>query len=189
MEKIKTPKDTGARTKFNTGSQKEIIEGRGRYDLLPISIVGSLIYAYYDDYNLAPDDPNVENAMAVDDFLYNIHLSFIREDYFDKIDVLLNATNIFISEFLATTPESIIPALAKLYEAGANKYTARDWEKGRPQEVFIDSALRHFFQFLNGETDEAHDIAVIWNLISCADTLRRMPELAYTIPVYPRTNK
>lgn len=188
MNKIKTPKDTGVRIKFDTGSQKEIVEGRGRYDLLPISMIGSLIHAYYDD-SLPPDDPNIENARAIDDFLYNIHLSFLREDTFDKISVILNATNIFISEFLATTPEQIIPALAKLYEAGANKYAARDWEKGRPQEVFIDSALRHFFQFLNDETDEAHDIAVIWNLISCADTLSRMPELAYTIPVYPRTNK
>jgi hypothetical protein len=51
-------------------------------------------------------------------------------------------------------------------------------------EIFINSTLRHFLQYLNKETDENHGIAVVWNLISCIDTIRRMPSLAYTAPTY-----
>jgi hypothetical protein len=53
--------------------------------------------------------------------------------------------------------------LAKHYEAGIKKYGERNWEKGQPLQVFLDSANRHILRFMNGERDEDHLSASVWN--------------------------
>lgn len=58
----------------------------------------------------------------------------------------------------------MIERLAKLLQRGAIKYTERNWEKGMPLSVYMDSAMRHLFKFLEGHRDEDHLIAAIWNL-------------------------
>lgn len=56
---------------------------------------------------------------------------------------------------------------------GAKKYTKRNWMKckdGTPEakaetlERFRESALRHFMQWLRGDTDEDHAAAVFFNI-------------------------
>lgn len=50
---------------------------------------------------------------------------------------------------------------------GAQKYEARNWMKAAGQEEadrFRQSALRHFIQWYNGETDEDHAAAVWFNI-------------------------
>lgn len=172
-------KDTGSRTTLETGSQKEIVEGRGRYDLLPLGTIGELIYEYWLDPSV--DKAQAEYSNKINRILINLELSLTEKNIETKRYHILEAVNIFIYHFLETTPLKVVPQLAKLYEAGANKYSARDWEKGRYQEIFINSALRHLFQCLNGETDEDHATAFMWNLISCHHILGVMPEMAYTI--------
>jgi len=73
-------------------------------------------------------------------------------------------------------PTRTIHALAIHYQKGANKYSARNWEKGIPISEFIDSGLRHAFQFLQGETDENHLIAAVWNFAGAYDTLERIKD-------------
>jgi|TARA_R100000963_G_C4558392_1_gene48290 hypothetical protein len=88
-------KDSGDRRKFNTGAQRDVVVGKGRYDLIsPI----------------------------------------------------------------------MIERLAKLLQRGAEKYNDRNWEKGMPLSVYMDSGMRHLFKFLEGHKDEDHLIAAIWNL-------------------------
>ena len=88
-------KDSGERRKFNTGAQRDVVDGKGRYDLIsPI----------------------------------------------------------------------MIERLAKLLQRGAEKYNDRNWEKGMPLSVYMDSGMRHLFKFLAGHRDEDHLIAAIWNL-------------------------
>lgn len=88
-------KDSGERRKFNTGAQRDVVDGKGRYDLIsPI----------------------------------------------------------------------MIERLAKLLQRGAEKYNDRNWEKGMPLSVYMDSGMRHLFKFLEGHRDEDHLIAAIWNL-------------------------
>ena len=60
-----------------------------------------------------------------------------------------------------------IARLAKIFENGAKKYSSRNWEKGMPLSRFIDSALRHTFQFLEGKKDEDHLMQACWNLAAC----------------------
>lgn len=50
---------------------------------------------------------------------------------------------------------------------GAVKYEARNWMKAEGQEElsrFRQSALRHFIQWLRGETDEDHAAAIFFNI-------------------------
>lgn len=54
--------------------------------------------------------------------------------------------------------------LAKHYEAGAKKYTDRNWEKGIPVSSCVDSAMRHLVKYLAGWKDEDHLAAVAWNV-------------------------
>jgi len=56
--------------------------------------------------------------------------------------------------------------LAQLYERGAVKYAARNWEKGQPISVFMDCAMRHLQKHLRGERDEDHLAAAAWNVFA-----------------------
>jgi hypothetical protein len=61
-------------------------------------------------------------------------------------------------------PPTVLRRLARLYEEGAVKYDARNWEKGGSMSRFMDSALRHQNDYREGWRDEDHVIQAIWNL-------------------------
>jgi hypothetical protein len=88
----------------------------------------------------------------------------------------------------ALLPPQVIRALAVHFEKGALKYAARNWEKGMPVSRFVDSALRHAFQFLDGCDDENHLISAIWNLCCAYETIMRiqqgrLPSELYDLPL------
>ncbi len=58
----------------------------------------------------------------------------------------------------------VMMRFAKHFENGAKKYGDRNWEKGQPMSVFLDSAMRHTAKFLAGLRDEDHLAAAMWNL-------------------------
>ena len=59
-----------------------------------------------------------------------------------------------------------IGRLAQLLERGAEKYDARNWEKGFKFSRCIDSAMRHLFQYIEGQNDEDHLAAVLFNIMA-----------------------
>ncbi|MFC8686335.1 dATP/dGTP diphosphohydrolase domain-containing protein [Brevibacillus porteri] len=63
-------------------------------------------------------------------------------------------------------------------ELGELKYgDGRNWEKGMPISEFMDSAVRHIFQYMAGDTQEDHLAAAAWNL-NCAMHLEEtMPQM------------
>jgi hypothetical protein len=73
-------------------------------------------------------------------------------------------------------PWFVISQLSKRFESGAALYGDRNWEKGQPLGRYLDSALRHLFQFLEGETNEDHGIASIWNLIALMATMQKIKD-------------
>ena len=85
-------------------------------------------------------------------------------------------------------PPRVIKAIAIHFEKGAVKYGDRNWEKGIPVARFIDSAMRHAFQFLQGVDDgENHLISTIWNFACAYETILRiqegeLPEELYNLP-------
>jgi hypothetical protein len=56
--------------------------------------------------------------------------------------------------------------IALLLERGASKYEARNWEQGSPFCRFLDSALRHTEQYLEGLGGEDHLAAACFNLMA-----------------------
>ena len=64
--------------------------------------------------------------------------------------------------------------LAGLYERGAEKYDARNWEKGQPLSSYLDSCERHLYMLKAGHADEDHAAAAVWNLFGYVTTLDRI---------------
>lgn len=74
-------------------------------------------------------------------------------------------------------PACAIARLARHYEAGANKYEDRNWEKGIPISVMMDSALRHIFKYMDGKIDEDHLVAAAWNIMGAMWLEEKMPNM------------
>ena len=53
-------------------------------------------------------------------------------------------------------PPHPIRRVAEIYRRGAERYASRNWEKGVNISRYVDSGLRHFFQFIEGMEDEDH---------------------------------
>lgn len=144
-------KDSGARREFETGACRDIQEGKGRCDLLPLDVIGEML----DDDVLRRID-NFERDFKV------IHLYVCLE------------------RFSAQRRWGIDGALlevAKHFEEGAKKYGEYNWQKGLPIHCYIDSAVRHYLKYLRGDTDEPHDRAFVWNILCCAWTMKNKPEM------------
>lgn len=71
-------------------------------------------------------------------------------------------------------PAHALFLVARQFEEGAKKYGERNWEKGQPLSVYLDSALRHIFKHIEGHRDEPHDVAAAWNLLTFLDTKARI---------------
>jgi hypothetical protein len=87
-------------------------------------------------------------------------------------------------------PPEAIKRLAIHYQAGAKKYTPRNWEKGQSFSRVMSSMIRHAFQAQAGHKDEDHLAAVAWNafaLMTYEDRIRdgRLP--ASLNDLYPAT--
>ena len=73
--------------------------------------------------------------------------------------------------------EQMLTRFADLMQRGAQKYTARNWEKAEgPEELarFKESALRHLIQWFCGETDEDHAAAVWFNITAYEATVYKL---------------
>ena len=67
-------------------------------------------------------------------------------------------------------PPHAIYLVARQFEEGALKYGDGNWLKGQPLSRYVDSALRHLFKHMGGETDERHDVAAAWNILALLET-------------------
>lgn len=80
--------------------------------------------------------------------------------------------------------------LAIVLEKGALKYAPRNWEKGIPLSWYLDAALRHTFQYLDGQRDEDHLAQAIFNLMAIIHTEEelktgRLPQNLGDLPKSP----
>lgn len=148
--------DSGNRREFDTGAVRDICEGKGRCDLLPLDQIAIL----------------VGHENEADKILMDINL-YIR---FGEIEALRDAIYSFafheFGELYTATLE-----VSKHYEEGCLKYGDRNWEKGIPVHCYIDSGVRHYLKYLRGDKDERHDRAFIWNMLGALWTHDHKPEL------------
>ena len=144
--------DSGNRREFETGAVRDIQEGKGRCDLLPLDIIGDLLS---------------------NEIFYNID-AFQHGGDFEYLRVALE---IFLRDKSDWDIYTAFLELAKHFEAGAKKYGERNWQKGIPVRCYIDSAVRHYLKLCRGDTDEPHDRAFVWNIVCAIWTCVHMPEL------------
>lgn len=144
--------DSGARREFESGAVRDIQEGKGRCDLLPLCDISELTH---------------------DEFIRAIGMYLETRDTM----FLKTAIRVFVHRHYQDSWADALLELAKHFEDGAKKYSDRNWEKGIPCHCFIDSGVRHYFKFQRGDSDEPHDRAVLWNLVCLMWTLRNHPEL------------
>lgn len=88
-------------------------------------------------------------------------------------------------------PFSALLAVSKLYESGGARFGENNWMKGMPQNVFVDSGLRHLMQYARGDTDEDHLVAAAWNILCALDQRERfaagtLDKALDTIPIKPK---
>lgn len=140
-------KDSGDRTQFETGAVRDMREGKGRCDLMPLEVVANCLYK----------DDN-----KFDSILYNIRY-FMKEH---ATTYLYNALRDYC-EINWGSPYTMLLEVAKHFEEGAKKYGESNWQKGIPVHCYIDSAIRHYLKWCRGDTDEPHDRAFCWNLMCC----------------------
>ena len=71
-------------------------------------------------------------------------------------------------------PYEALHEIARCYEAGAEKYDPRNWEKGIPVSRFMSSALRHMMKAASGYTDEPHLAQAAFNIMGAITTIKRV---------------
>lgn len=150
-------KDSGSRTEFESGAVRDIQEGKGRCDLMPLDVVGELVYAPHCRKGVAVNSIATFQADGDYAFLYDALGAFIVERQWDVHTMLLE--------------------VAKHFEEGAKKYGENNWQKGIPVRCYIDSAVRHYLKWLRGDEDEPHDRAFCWNIQCAIWTCKHKPEL------------
>lgn len=61
-------------------------------------------------------------------------------------------------------PWGAILELSKHCQRGAEHYGERNIDKGAPISCLLDSGLRHLAKYMQGEKDEDHLLAALWNI-------------------------
>ena len=143
--------DSGNRREFASGAVRDIQEGKGRCDLLPLDVVADYLNSATLGYIA-----NFQDSGDTDELLECLH-SFQEDHYFKSSTMLLEVSIHF--------------------EEGAKKYGDNNWRKGIDVRCYIDSAVRHYLKFLRGDKDEPHDRAFCWNILCAIWTCKHHPEL------------
>lgn len=156
-------KDSGARREFESGAVRDVQEGKGRCDLLPLDEVSVFFGGYLSSGPV---------CFPKDEVLEFIN-QYVRHG---DIGNLYTVIRKFIDRE-GMHPSTAILELAKHYEDGARKYKERNWEKGIPLHCYIDSGVRHYLKHMRGDTDEPHSRAFLWNMFGAIWTHLNKPEL------------
>ena len=147
-------KVTGTPIKYGNGAIRNTKEGKGRFDLIPhepYDIIASMM-SKIDDVDVKPI---YVYGYAMDDEIDKAIVGLLLYHYTEKC-YISPVTTIKLMMLMMKT-------LARHFEKGAKVYGERNCEKGIPEWSFRDSGLRHLAQYFNGENDEDHFAAALWN--------------------------
>ena len=151
--------DSGNRRQFETGAVRDIQEGKGRCDLLPLDVVAEYFNASSNckEYSYVFDYINAFQTTGDTDSLIVVLGKFTEDHWGEGKTMLLE--------------------VSKHFEEGTKKYGENNWQKGIPVRCYIDSAVRHYLKFLRGDKDEPHSRAFVWNILCAIWTCKHKPEL------------
>lgn len=137
-------KDSGERTEYETGAVRDLKEGKGRFDLMPLEILAR--------WN--KEDLVINGLMTIQNCIE-------RESKAE----LLQAIDQLVRHMIKDSFYEDIIQLSIHFEEGAKKYGEYNWQKGIPIRSYFDSACRHYFKVQAGYDDEPHFRAFLWNLM------------------------
>ena len=146
--------DSGERREFESGAVRDIQEGKGRCDLLPLEEVADLLCDTVVWCLWAVTRAKARDTK--DDMVRECLAEFCKKRGWSKEEAMLE--------------------VSKHFEEGAKKYGEWNWQKGIPTHSYLDSAVRHYLKWADGETDEPHDRAFVWNLLCLMYTFHNKPE-------------
>lgn len=159
LDNKSTIKDSGERREFETGAVRDIQEGKGRCDLLPLDIIaentGDQVLEWIAKFMGNHNERCLWNALDI--FQYKAFPMGV-----------VNTTQRIANTMLE---------VSKHFANGASKYGEYNWQKGIPIHCYIDSGVRHYLKWLRGDDDEPHDLAFIWNILCCMWTMKNKPEM------------
>ena len=167
-------KDSGERREFESGAVRDIVEGKGRCDLVPLSSAAILIFS---SFSPVPDIDYIKTHIekivleALDEYISRFN---------EGIEVQERQLSKVVQNFLIArgwSRDDAFLEVSKHYEEGAKKYGEYNWQKGIPCHSYIDSAIRHLMKWSRGDNDEPHDRAFLWNMLSLHWTTVNHPEL------------
>ena len=144
--------DSGERREFATGAVRDIREGKGRCDLMPLDVLAE----------------HMENSILL--FIHQFTTNGNIGHLYRVLDECPSRLNYHVVP-------TVYLEVARHFEAGAQKYGEYNWQKGIPVKCYIDSAVRHYLKYLRGDNDEPHDRAFVWNIMCCIWTCKHKPEL------------
>ena len=147
--------DSGNRREFESGAVRDIQEGKGRCDLMPLDVVAWVLGGHVD---------------VCDTVIRDISLFQMNGDV-NNLFCALGCFNGFDNY------HTMLLEVSKHFEEGAKKYGENNWQKGIPVHCYIDSAVRHYLKYLRGDQDEPHDRAFVWNIMCAIWTCIHKPEL------------
>ena len=144
-------------------------DGKGRFDLLHADVASAIIANIVNVNHDASKFKDDEYLNIYEYAMYGCYVSAIvhlmMKKYGDNGKVSLDVAFV-----------KMLKELAVHFQKGAEKYGERNCEKGIPEWSFKDSGIRHMTQYFNGETDENHFIAAIWNFWMAEWTMINHPE-------------
>ena len=155
MDNVYTTLDSGARAKFEGGAVRDLGDGKGRFDLLPTLAFIRLI---------ENEDKDGESHRDADPLrlLVKVHKATSGDQSRDWLALAV----VEALRLMDPSPFLSVQRVAQLYERGAVKYAARNWEIGIPVARMFSSAIRHAYQG-NAEVNDGEDhfAAVAFNLL------------------------
>ena len=140
-------KDSGNRREYETGAVRDIQEGKGRCDLMPLDVVAELFL-------------NVGNDAAA-----NVMEGIYKYQTTHYAGYLRDVVTVFMKGDGFPDLATALLEVSKHFEEGALKYGENNWQKGIPESSYIDSAVRHYLKWLRMDDDEQHDRAFVWNIM------------------------
>lgn len=157
--------DSGNRREFESGAVRDMAEGKGRCDLLPLDIISELYSVFPDTIPTAPQN----NHCGIFENIGNyVKLGETKYLYYAILE--------FCNEIINWDFSTAVIEVSKQYEEGCQKYGDRNWEKGIPLHCYIDSGVRHLLKYLRGDNDERHDRAFLWNMFGALWTAKHKPD-------------
>ena len=155
--------DSGNRTEFETGAVRDIQQGKGRFDLMPLDIMSEVFAVEFADEFEEGSIADVLKSIAFFKRTGNIRWLCIAIVHY--------------SQAVHVSLPTLMLDVARHFENGALKYGEHNWEKGIPISRYIDSAVRHLMKDCACETDEDHAAAFAWNCMCAAWTMEHLPAM------------